>query len=333
MAIQFPCCSCGKTLSVADEYVGRQARCPSCQTVQVVPSDGGISTPVISFGSPLGTGSSDFGGMNSGDTARGFSGATSGSGTQAPGDSRSAYDSPTPVGSQPETLSPLSSQASPTGGAGEASGATFGREGSTSSASDSTGDIGSPFARTPDSAAREEAGAGLYYLEMPGGEVYGPVDWNTLVAWKNQGRVGANYRVRRGESGAWQVASATLLFSSSVNPYADRSPNGASPYAAPHYQYAYSRQDRSGVILTIGILSLVLLVTCGPFATILGIIAWILGAQDMRAMRDGQLDPNTKGTLQTGYYLGMASTLLSVLCFGGYILMIIFSIIVDANGF
>jgi hypothetical protein len=294
----------------------------------VVPNNGGVSTPVVSFGSP-----NDSFGTESSGLGNGTPWQATGTGAVVPNNVDSLSNSANPYESQPETLSPLfPNQSSASEASRSASGNVTGSAASPIQTNESVNDVGSPFAKSSELNSGDEAGAGFYYLEMPGGEVYGPVDWNTLVAWKNQGRVGANYRVRRGENGAWQLASATLLFSTTVNPYADRPANAGNAYATPQYQYAYSRQDRSGVILTIGILSLVLLITCGPFATILGIIAWILGAQDMRAMRDGQLDPNTRGSIQAGYYLGMASTLLSVLCFGGYILVIIFSIVADANG-
>jgi hypothetical protein len=37
MPITFSC-ACGQTLEMADEYAGKQARCPSCQAVVTVPS-------------------------------------------------------------------------------------------------------------------------------------------------------------------------------------------------------------------------------------------------------------------------------------------------------
>lgn len=37
MSIQFPCSGCGKILAVGDENVGRQAKCPHCGLVSLVP--------------------------------------------------------------------------------------------------------------------------------------------------------------------------------------------------------------------------------------------------------------------------------------------------------
>src|SRR5215469_4741213 len=38
MAIEFPCSHCGKMLRVGDDAAGKHARCPSCGTVQSIPS-------------------------------------------------------------------------------------------------------------------------------------------------------------------------------------------------------------------------------------------------------------------------------------------------------
>jgi hypothetical protein len=60
MSIEFPCPGCQKTLRVADEHAGKQARCPQCQTIASVPSavqDGGLgglggSAPTSAFSQP-----------------------------------------------------------------------------------------------------------------------------------------------------------------------------------------------------------------------------------------------------------------------------------------
>jgi hypothetical protein len=51
MPIQFNCSSCQQVLRVGDEFAGRQARCPKCQSVQVVPN--ADSPPVISEPDPF----------------------------------------------------------------------------------------------------------------------------------------------------------------------------------------------------------------------------------------------------------------------------------------
>lgn len=315
MPIQFPCKSCGQTLSVAEEHAGKQARCPSCMTVQPVPgpsgstgstgSTGDYSPPTISFGGSV----FDPPPQNASASPSGPTPASSDSLFGAP--ETKPPSSGTPGGGLfdglgVEKLEPI--QSPPAG----KSGASEGIFGPASS---------SPSGSASSSSSKEDN----YYLEAPGGAVYGPVDWRTLVAWKNQGRVGPGYRIRKGENGAWQVASSTDLYATTANPFADTVPSTSySPTA--QYQYQYSQQDRSGLILALGILAWVLTFTCGPLGIILGVLAWIFGAQDLRAAREGRVDPRTLTSIQVGYYLGMIQVLLSVLCFGGYVLMIIIAI-------
>jgi hypothetical protein len=45
VAIQFSCKSCGTTLRVPDEHLGKQARCPKCQNLNIVQADLHEPTP------------------------------------------------------------------------------------------------------------------------------------------------------------------------------------------------------------------------------------------------------------------------------------------------
>lgn len=60
---------------------------------------------------------------------------------------------------------------------------------------------------------------------------------------------------------------------------------------------------RGGVILTLGILSLLI---CGP----LGIAAWVMGNNDLAEIRGGRMDPEGEGTTQAGRICGMIATIL-----------------------
>lgn len=315
MPIQFPCKSCGQTLSVAEEHAGKQARCPSCQTVQPVPGGDKNTSP-----SPLSFGGSVF---------------------DSPTPSSSAPNIPTPNTPTPST--PTSPGNDPLFGNRSASNPPSGSPGGglfdglgveklepiEPKPAASSGYPGGVFGDIPASSNAatnsNSSNPDNYYLEAPGGAVYGPVDWRTLVAWKNQGRVGPGYRIRKGENGSWQIASSTELYATSANPFADTVPS-TSYSSTPQYQYAYSQQDRSGLILALGIIAWVSMLICGPFGIISGILAWIFGAQDLRSAREGKLNPSTVTTIQIGYYLGMSQVLLSVLCFGGYFLFVIIAI-------
>lgn len=73
---------------------------------------------------------------------------------------------------------------------------------------------------------------------------------------------------------------------------------------------------RGGFILTMGILSAATLFVCPflvPIALIPGLIAWILGARDLREMRAGRMDPSGRDNTQAGWICGIIGTLLNTL--------------------
>jgi uncharacterized membrane protein YccF (DUF307 family) len=71
---------------------------------------------------------------------------------------------------------------------------------------------------------------------------------------------------------------------------------------------------RGTMILVFGILGLLV---CFPF----GIVAWVMGNADLKAMDAGTMDPEGRGTTQAGKIIGMIATILNVL---GFIIGILF---------
>jgi hypothetical protein len=63
---------------------------------------------------------------------------------------------------------------------------------------------------------------------------------------------------------------------------------------------------RASTVLVLGILSLVI---CH---VILGPIAWIMGSADLRAMRDGRMDPEGEGSTRAGMICGIIGTCLAL---------------------
>lgn len=92
--------------------------------------------------------------------------------------------------------------------------------------------------------------------------------------------------------------------------------------------------DRGSVVLTLGIISLVCMVLCvtSPIGLILGICAWVMGQNDLRKMRRGDMDPRGEGATQAGWICGIIGTVLNalvaLLC-SGYLSLFIFA----ANAF
>jgi hypothetical protein len=77
-------------------------------------------------------------------------------------------------------------------------------------------------------------------------------------------------------------------------------------------RYRERRRDlephRGGMILTLGILSIVL----GIFGLILGPLAWIFGNQDMAEIQEGRMDPDGEGSTNAGRICGIIGTILSI---------------------
>jgi hypothetical protein len=87
---------------------------------------------------------------------------------------------------------------------------------------------------------------------------------------------------------------------------------------AANWQFGPGRRrdlepHRGTFILVLGILSI-----CLPCASlILGPIAWYLGASDLRAMRQGRMDPLGEGTTKAGYICGIVGTVIHVVAYFG----------------
>src|SRR5262249_31398158 len=75
---------------------------------------------------------------------------------------------------------------------------------------------------------------------------------------------------------------------------------------APGMGFGMGAPHRGGLILALGIIGLVV---CGPC----GIVAWVLGNQDIAAMDSGRMDPSGRGLTQTGRVLGIIDTSLMAL--------------------
>jgi len=77
--------------------------------------------------------------------------------------------------------------------------------------------------------------------------------------------------------------------------------------AAPHVGHdTYVLPPRSGTILVLGILSLIV---CG----FLGPIAWSMGNEELRRIDAGQVDPSTRSNVSAGRVCGIISTVLLIL--------------------
>ncbi len=74
------------------------------------------------------------------------------------------------------------------------------------------------------------------------------------------------------------------------------------------------RPHRGVMILVFGILGIVICV-------IFGIVAWVMGGGDLRAMAEGRMDPTGEGLTKAGRICGMISVALTIVGIGIWILV------------
>jgi len=94
-----------------------------------------------------------------------------------------------------------------------------------------------------------------------------------------------------------------------VNPFGDRPEPALNPYASPGAPMvkpqAYSKPHRGGLILALGIIGIFL--CCVPVS----IVAWVMGATDLKQIRAGRMDPSGQGMTQAGMIIGIVGTVLT----------------------
>ncbi len=116
-----------------------------------------------------------------------------------------------------------------------------------------------------------------------GGRRYGPVSEDELRGWVAEGRVKPTDQVWTDGMAAWAPASAVAgLFTA---------PGGPPLVLKPH---------RGTAVLVVGILGIVV-VPC----FVCGIIAWVMGKNDLAEMDAGYMDPSGRGITQAGKICGI----------------------------
>lgn len=141
-----------------------------------------------------------------------------------------------------------------------------------------------------------------WLLRTPEDQTYGPVSRNELDTWVSEGRVGEDCYLRTEEQEDW-VQAAEIYPVLKFHPLQVREFRVATPdsvaatVAAPPRHPA--TRDRGPLVLALGIL--------GFGVPLFGLIAWLIGASDLRQMRAGRLDPRGIGATHAGHVLGLVS--------------------------
>ena len=89
------------------------------------------------------------------------------------------------------------------------------------------------------------------------------------------------------------------------------------PFVSPHPHaplgrtpgYGRPKPHRGAIVLTLGIMSLI---CCNPLL-ILGIMAWVMGRNDLIEMKQGVMDRSGEGMTRAGMILGIVMTVVGVL--------------------
>jgi len=149
------------------------------------------------------------------------------------------------------------------------------------------------------------------YHAVLDGQKQGPASEEELREWIAQGQLKSNDFVWSEGMSNWAPAGSipelASLFAS--NPGVPPTV----PSGAPGGTYLQSHRGRA--ILTLGILGMVICIICG-------IIAWVMGNNDLREMDAGRMDPAGRGMTRAGRICGMISVILTVVGLGLYILFV-----------
>ncbi len=85
------------------------------------------------------------------------------------------------------------------------------------------------------------------------------------------------------------------------------------------------RPHRGVMILVFGIIGIVLCV-------IFGIVAWVMGNSDLRAMREGRMDPTGEGLTKAGKICGIVGVVLNLIIAAFYIVFFVILAAAVAGG-
>ncbi len=144
-------------------------------------------------------------------------------------------------------------------------------------------------------------------LKTPEGMVYGPVPRGELDEWEKEGRVSAKFLVQRIGQTHWQSALVLYPHLATARPIpADRTSRerDRSAVGTGSRRNRRLRSNNGIAILIIAALGLAFL----P-GVIFGLIAWIMGRAERRAMDRGECSRNNEFLVHAGYYLGILATL------------------------
>jgi hypothetical protein len=166
-------------------------------------------------------------------------------------------------------------------------------------------------------------------MKTPEGQVYGPVTNSVLDSWLAEGRISSDCFLRSEGSESWNPADEFYGVLAPVGRPVAASSFAGSPQS-PRSSFTPGSATRGGPTedfkvahrgLTILALGIAGWLTCCP---IFSLMAWMMGASDLREMRGGRMDAGGVGMTQTGHILGiMLSVFWIFLVVGGVFLLVL----------
>jgi len=213
-------------------------------------------------------------------------------------------------------------------------------------------DLPVPQSVTPADTFRPLSGAEStieWYVKTPDGERHGPMLPRDLEMWRSTGRLNRDCQLLQEGWQQWQWADEVYpelappkkdTFAGAIsaprplagdNPYAASTSTGGFEIIDERGQSRYMKPHRSGLILGLGIASNVLCFLCLPCSLAVAVPAWVMGQNDLREMKFGQMDPSGEGVTRTGWILAIVNVALTVIVMIAYMVLIAVQIANDAN--
>ena len=155
---------------------------------------------------------------------------------------------------------------------------------------------------------------------MIGDERYGPAAEEQLRQWLTEGRITAKDCVWCEGMAEWAPISSFPELLGSTGPAEAGLPplpvNNVSGYTPG----GHLKPHRGTAVLVLGILGLVVCIICG-------IIAWVMGKNDLREMDAGRMDPSGRGLTNAGKICGMISVIMLLVQLGFFLLFMCFGLL------
>lgn len=172
--------------------------------------------------------------------------------------------------------------------------------------------------------SESKPGIDLYYVRIPSGQEFGPVDHNTILAWEAQGRVNDSCQIR-------SQTGVELIGFSSWKSAVDTSPNLPQPHFSasrysnvnvygdqigrvdvPANQSVVAGRGRATAVLILGICSWLLCVTI-LFAPVCAILTVGIGISELGRIKRGESSEEQRNIVWIGVGLGAANLIFTAI--------------------